>query len=650
MSYISDKSVQQIYDTIKVEEVVGDFVHLKRRGINHIGLCPFHHEKTPSFNVSAAKGIFKCFGCGEGGDAVQFVMKIENLSYPEALRWLGKKYNIQLEEIAPSAEVIEKQQAADSLYIVNAFAQEYFQSQLFETDYGKSIGLQYLKERGLREETIRRFGLGYSNGINSDLVQTATAKGHKTDILQRAGLSGSAGKDFFRQRVMFPIHNISGKVLGFGGRTLSDDKKTPKYLNTPESEIYHKSKILYGISQAKKAILQENMCYMVEGYMDVITLSQAGIENVVASSGTSLTVGQIQLVKRFSPNLTILYDGDAAGIKAALRGLELVLEQDMNVKVLLIPDGEDPDSYLQKVGVSAFREFLQREAVDFILFKTRLLLKDAKNDPIKRAELIKDLVESISHIPDTLKRSVYVKQCSELMDIGEQILHTEINKRIASKLKKNLETENKGEISASELPVPLEPGIEEPDFLIPEKGRAHEFLEKDIARILIMFGNKELSNSETVAEYILLNMSELIDEFDSPIFAEVVEICIETLAAGKNLRPEIFIQHKNSKIAELAINVISTPYEYSANWEKLNVFLSSQKMPEENHVADAKSGILRFKLKKIERLMEKNQAEIKKIQESGADLEELLKLLKVQQKLIQMRGDIAREQNTVVLK
>jgi len=649
MSYISDKSVQQIYDTIKVEDVVGDFVHLKRRGINHIGLCPFHNEKTPSFNVSAAKGIFKCFGCGEGGDAVQFVMKIENLSYPEALRWLAKKYNIQLEEIAPSAEAMEKQQAADSLYIVNAFAQEYFQTQLFDTDYGRSIGLQYFKERGLREETIRRFGLGYSNGINSDLVQTATGKGYKLEIMQSAGLASTAGKDFFRQRVMFPIHNLSGKVLGFGGRTLSSDKKTPKYLNTPESEIYHKSKILYGISQAKKAILQENMCYMVEGYMDVITLSQAGIENVVASSGTSLTVGQIQLVKRFSPNLTILYDGDAAGIKAALRGLELVLEQDLNVKVLLIPDGEDPDSYLQKIGVSAFREFLQKEAVDFILFKTRLLLKDAKDDPMKRADLIRELVDSIAHIPDTLKRSVYVKQCSELMDIGEQILHTEINKRIAIRLKKNLEAENKNENNEGDLPIPVEPGMDE-SIIIQEKSKRHEFLEKDIARILIVFGNKELTAKETVAEYVLINMSDLIDEFDSPVFAEVVEICIETLSAGKALKPEIFIQHKNPKIAELAINVISTPYEYSVNWEKLNVFLSSQKMPDENHIADAKSGILRFKLRKIERLMEKNQQEIKKIQDSAADMEELIKLLKVQQKLIQMRGEIAKEQNIVVLK
>jgi DNA primase len=652
MGYISDKSVQQIYDTAKVEDVVGDFVHLKRRGINYIGLCPFHHEKTPSFNVSPVKGIFKCFGCSEGGDAVQFVMKIEQCSYPEALRWVANKYNIALEEIAPSTEQMEKQQAADSLYIVNGFAQEYFTSQLFDTDYGRSVGLQYFKERGLREETIRRFGLGYSNGINSDLVQTALTKGYELPLMQKAGLASTAGKDFFRQRVMFPIHNLSGKVLGFGGRTLSSDKKTPKYLNTPESEIYHKSKILYGISQAKKAIITENMCYMVEGYMDVITLSQAGIENVVASSGTSLTVGQIQLVKRFSPNITILYDGDAAGIKAALRGLELVLEQDMNVKVALIPDGEDPDSYLQKVGITAFKQFLEAESADFILFKTRLLLKDAKNDPIKRAELVKELVETISHIPDALKRAVYVKDCSVLMEIGEQILHTEINKRISAQLKKeHAAGERKEGPTEGELPPPKEDGY---SVQVEERQAAqstgHEFMEKDIARILIQFGHKELSETETVAEFILLNMADLIDEFDSELYAKVIEIYLEYLTEGKKTSPELFIQHQDPKISKLAVNLLSTPYEYSHNWEKLNVYLSSQKMPDENHEADTKSGILRFKLKKVERIMERNQLEIKLLQGKSVDLEELMTLLKVQNKLIQLRGEIAIQSNTVVLK
>lgn len=649
MAYISEKSVQQIYDTALVEEVVGDFVHLKRRGINYIGLCPFHHEKTPSFNVSPSKGIFKCFGCGEGGDAVQFVMKIENVSYPEALRFIANKYNIQLEEIAPSPEIIEKQQAADSLYIVNSFAQEYFQSQLFDTDYGRSVGLQYFKERGLREETIKKFGMGYANGLNNDLIQTALGKGHLLEVMQKAGLASSSSKDFFRQRVMFPIHNISGKVLGFGGRTLSSDKKIPKYLNTPESEIYHKSKVLYGISQAKKAILKENLCYMVEGYMDVVTLSQAGIENVVASSGTSLTVGQIQLVKRFSPNLTILYDGDAAGIKAALRGLELVLEQDMNVKVVLIPDGEDPDSYLQKIGVSAFKEFLQNEALDFILFKTRLLLKDSKNDPMKRAELLKELVESISHVPDVLKRSVYVKECSSLLEISEQILHNEINKRIASKLKKEqTQKENKVVTSHDNYDVGNQTDIQEQKFI--QKKGTHEFLEKDIARILIQFGDKEFTKNQSVAEYVLESMAELLDEFDSDVVVKVIEICIQNMAGGKDIRPDIFVHNSDPEISSLAVNLLSSNYEYSPNWEKLNVFLSSQKMPEENHIADAISGILRFKLRKIERIMEKNKAQIKALYENGGNSDNMMKLLKAQNKLVQMRGEIAAKQNTVVLK
>lgn len=651
MGYISDKSVQEIYDAAKIDEVVGDYVHLKRRGINLIGNCPFHNEKTPSFNVSPAKGIFKCFGCGEGGNAVNFVMKIEQLSYSEALRRIAKKYNIELEEVAPSTEDLEKQQAADSLYIVNAFAQTYYLEQLFETDHGKSVGLQYFKERGLREETIRRFGLGYAHGVESDFIQNALKKGYDANILIKAGLSSTGGKDFYRQRVMFPIHNLSGKVIGFGGRTLSSDKKTPKYINTPESEIYHKSKILYGIHQAKKAILTDNRCYLVEGYMDVLTLSQAGIENVVASSGTALTPGQIQLIKRFSPNITILYDGDAAGIKAALRGLDLVLEQDMNVKVALIPDGEDPDSYLQKVGITAFRTFLEKEAVDFILFKTRLLLSDAKNDPIKKAELVKDLVDSIAIIPDPLKRAVYVRDCSNLMDVQEQILHNEINKRIVQQHKKDksVQEEQKNQADESENNVQKTDDEGFSNTAFTQKSKL-EFQERDIVRILIQFGHKIFKEEETVAEYILTNMAELMGEFENALYAGIIETYIENLSVGKTINTDFFINHTNEEISKLAINLISSPYEYSEKWAKMNVFLNSQKMPDENHIADAMSGIQRFKLKKIERLMLNNQKEIQAIQEKKGDFEELVILLKVQSKLIEMRATIAKLVNTVVLK
>jgi DNA primase len=659
MGYIEDKTVQEIHETAKVEEVVGDFVHLKKRGINYIGLCPFHNEKTPSFTVSPAKGIYKCFGCGQAGNAVNFVMEHEQFSYPEALHYLAKKYNIHIEEKEVSAEYKEQQRKADSLYIVNEFASKHFMEQLFNTDYGRNVGLSYFKERGLREETIKRFALGFANGQQSDLVQTALKKGFTQEILKQAGLATTYGKDFFRNRVQFPIQNLSGKVVGFGGRILTNEKKQPKYLNTPESDIYQKSRILYGIHQAKKSIVSEDLCYMVEGYMDVLALSQAGIENVVASSGTSLTVGQIRLVKRYTPNITILYDGDAAGIKAALRGLDLVLEQDMNVKVVLVPDGEDPDSYLQKIGLTAFKTYIKEHAEDFILFKTNMLLKDAKDDPIARAELLKDIVATIAKIPDALKRAVYVRECSNLLKVDEQILHVEINKRIASALKKARKDAQK-ETTTSGYGDDLPPPPEDIDGSMPvdntqghqaaSTASGHEFLERDIARILIQFADKEFSEGESVAEFILMGMGDLIDEFDSELYAEVVEICLDRLEKDQALNSDFFIQYKDQRISKLAIDVIATPYEYSEGWEELNVFLTSQEFPEENHVKDAKSGILRFKLRKTERIMEKNQEEIKRLQKEQGSAEDLIMHLKVHNKLIEMRKELANQLNTVVLR
>ncbi|MCI5080604.1 MAG: DNA primase, partial [Saprospiraceae bacterium] len=347
---ITQKSVQEILETAKVEDVIQDFVNLKRRGVNMIGLCPFHNEKTPSFTVSPAKNIYKCFGCGKAGNPVQFLMDHENLSFPEALRWLAQKYGIEIEEKQVSQEVIEERQRLDSLYIVNKFARDFFAEQLFETDRGKSVGLSYFKQRGFREDIIRKFGLGYSPAQSDLLTVTAKQKGYNIDLMKEVGLTSKYGRDFFRDRVMFTIHNLSGKVIGFGGRILQKDVKAPKYINSPETEIYNKSKVLYGAFFAKTAIRKQDECILVEGYTDVISLHQDGIENVVASSGTSLTVDQIRLVKRYTQNIKILYDGDKAGIKAALRGLDLVLAQDMNVKVVLLPEGEDPDSYLQGVG------------------------------------------------------------------------------------------------------------------------------------------------------------------------------------------------------------------------------------------------------------------------------------------------------------
>jgi DNA primase len=443
---IEQKTIAEIFETAKIDEVVGDFVNLRRRGVNMIGLCPFHNEKSPSFTVSPAKGIYKCFGCGKGGNSVNFIMEHEQASYPDALRFLAKKYGIKIEEKVLTPEQDMERQRVDSLFILNEYAVNYYHDNLMNDDVGKSVGLSYFKERGFRKDIIEKFQLGFAFDKNDHLTLNMVNKGYKLELLKSVGLTTQYGRDFFRNRVLFPIHSLSGKVLGFGGRILVTDKKQPKYLNTSETEIYNKSKVLYGIYFAKKAIRQEDDCFLVEGYTDVISLHQAGIENVVASSGTSLTVGQIQLIKRYTPNITILYDGDAAGIKAALRGLDLVLEQDMNVKVVLLPEGEDPDSFVQSVGTKQFKEYIAENAADFILFKTNLILEETKNDPIKRATLIKDIIESIARIPDPIKRSVFVRECANLMEMSEQILIDEANKammRLMENQKKEAQNEER---------------------------------------------------------------------------------------------------------------------------------------------------------------------------------------------------------------
>ncbi|WMX14367.1 MULTISPECIES: DNA primase [unclassified Aureispira] len=675
---ITQKTIQTIFETVKVEDVVGDFVKLTRRGVNYIGLCPFHNEKTPSFTVSPAKNIYKCFGCGEGGNAVNFIMDLEQLSYPEALKSLAKKYNIPIEEDELTEEQAAQLQLSDSLYVVNQFAKEHFQQQLFETDYGKSVGLSYFKQRGFREEIIKKFGLGFANGGANDLMQKGLSKGYEEEVLEKAGLIKNK-RDFFKNRVQFPIHNVSGKVIGFGGRILTANKKAPKYLNTPETDIYNKRKTLYGIYFARKAIVKMNECYMVEGYTDVISLHQAGIENIVASSGTSLTADQVRLVKRYAPNMTILYDGDKAGIKAALRGLDIVIEQDMNVKVVLLPEGEDPDSYLKKVGATAFKEFIDREANDFILFKSNLLLKDAEHDPIKKSEVIKDIVGSIAKIPDALKRSVYVKECAQLMEMSEQLLHTEINKRIQANAKKQYQQEQRQKSRETKSTKPSS----EPDYYDPYEGMpseeemlyaggefpmetggqpqkrntnvkkktAEEYQEMDIARILINFGDRQLDKETTVAEFILLDMLDMIEEFDHPICSKIVQEYLTKLQANEKITTNYFTYHSDPAVAKLAVDLVARmeEHDFSEGWERLNVFLNTQELPEINHVADAKSSILRFKLKKIERLIRKNQLLLKASQEAKNDTDVLI-YMKVSLKLMEIKKDLATQMNTVVLR
>src|SRR5512133_1523936 len=416
---IDRPTIERILDAAQITEVVQEFVQLKKRGVNYLGLCPFHNEKTPSFTVSPAKEISKCFGCGKVGNSVNFIMEHEHLSYPEALKYLAKKYHIEVIEKELTQEELEKQNERESLLVVSAYAARQFTENLFHTDEGISVGLTYFKERGFRQDTLKKFEVGYSFEKRDSFSLKAISDGYKTDFLVKTGLSIQHEDrvfDRFAGRVMFPIHSLSGQVLGFGGRVLKTDVKTAKYLNSPESEIYHKSRILYGIFQARKTITQEDKCYLVEGYTDVMSLHEAGIENVVASSGTSLTVEQVRLIKRFTPNITILYDGDAAGIKASIRGIDLVLEEGMNVKIVLLPNNEDPDSLSKKISNEEFLKYLGENETDFIRFKTQLLLEEAASDPVRKANLIRDIVRSIAVIPDMITRTVYIKECSLVLE------------------------------------------------------------------------------------------------------------------------------------------------------------------------------------------------------------------------------------------
>ena len=641
-------------EAAKIEEVVQDYVNLKRRGVNMIGLCPFHNEKTPSFTVSPSKNIFKCFGCGKGGDPARFIMEHENLGFPDALRQLARKYRIEIEEVELTPEMAAEQAERESLFIVNDFAKAFYHDQLMNTDLGKSVGLSYFKARGFREEIIKKFGLGFAPNERDAFTKKATQLGYKPEYLEKLGLSRN-GRDFFWNRVMFTIHNLSGKPIAFAGRILQKDVKAPKYINSPETDIYTKSKILYGAWLAKGPIRKQDECILVEGYTDVISLHQAGIENVVASSGTSLTEGQILLIKRFTSNIKILYDGDPAGIRAALRGLDLVLEKDMNVKVVLLPDGEDPDSYLQKAGTAAFKEYLDKEARDFILFKTDLLLAEVGTDPVKRAALVHNIVESIARVPDPFKRSFYIKACARIMELEEAVLVAETNKVVRKILqKRHFDRQRKEgvQVNIVEEGQPVE-GKAPPPVAIHKKEQLvqDEFQEREIARLLVTFGSRLFDPEEkiTVAEYILGSIEEVLNDFDNQQYQTIVRECFERVVSGQGVSPQYFIAHPDHKISTLAIDLLHSPYDYSPGWEERGLPLHSQKMPELNFMEDSKSALLRFKLKKVMRLWEKNQQQLKDLR-PGTDDAKIMRLLKVQSKLNNLRNELAKALGTVVLK
>ncbi|MEZ5044446.1 MAG: DNA primase [Saprospiraceae bacterium] len=651
---ITNKSVQEIIDIARVEDVIQDFVVLKRRGANLMGLCPFHNEKTPSFVVSPGKNIYKCFGCGQAGGPVQFLMELESFSFPDALRYLAKKYRIEIEETVASQEEVAARQHLDSLFLINQFAQDYFQDQLMHTDLGKSVGLSYFKKRGFREDTIRKFGLGFTTDQKDAFTQKAIQTGYPVESLKNLGLTTQYDRDFFRNRVMFTIHNLSGKPIAFAGRILLKDVKAPKYINSPETEIYHKSKVLYGANFAKQAIQKLDECILVEGYTDVISLHQAGIENVVAASGTSLTVEQIRLIKRFTPNVKILFDGDVAGLKAALRGIDLILEQDLNVKVVLLPNGEDPDSYLQQLGTNDFKTFLAEQGKDFILFKTNLLLEEVGHDPVKKTDLVRDIVASIGCIPDPIKRSLYIKECARLVDVEEQLLINEINKIVNKQLTKHRADHDKGNLHR--VDTSKETAGDTPEKTVLNVGKTEtiggdEFQEKDIVRILVAGGGQIFDEEEkiSVGEYILSNIEDVVDDFDSPIYQKVVKIGLQHLAEGGALTDTFFTHHSDPEVQKLAINLVTSPYELSENWEKrFEITLQTQKMPELNFSLDSIQSLKRFRLRKITRMCQKNQDQIKALSTSG-DIDQMMVYMKVQQKLIDIRNELAKELGTVVL-
>lgn len=685
---IDQATIDRILDAANIVDVVSEFVTLRRRGINFVGLCPFHTDKSPSFYVSPAKNICKCFACGEGGTAVHFIMKHEQLSYVDALRYLAKKYNIEIQE--RELTTAEKQIRGDreSMFIINDFARKYFTTQLYEHTEGKNIGMRYFIERGFREDIIKKFQLGYSLDKRDALYQEAIKSGYRKDYLEKTGLivnrdDGSV-YDRFRGRVIFPVHTVSGKVVAFGGRILKKDEKTAKYVNSPESEIYHKSNELYGIYFAKQAIVKADRCFLVEGYTDVISMHQAGVENVVASSGTALTQGQIRLIHRFTNNITVLYDGDAAGIKAALRGINLLLEDGMNIKVVLLPDGEDPDSFARKQNASSFHAFIQNNETDFIRFKTKLLLEDAGGDPIKRSALISDIIRTIALIPDSIARSVYAKECSTMLEIDERVIVTEINKIQLAKQEKNFSgtTVKKHPQPLPSFPdnptIPDYPFIPDypedlassesfppslPEDILPGKETQtppaslqttntkpqrspYEAYELCLLRYVVRYGERILYDyfdeeeqkqiTFRIAEFIKFDLDRDELTFYTPLYKEILEEASERCSTEGFSAQRYFLAHPNPAISRLTANLISEKYQLSKYHTKFRELETEEDKLAQFVPRDLfamKDAYISHQIKEIQQ----------KLKEAGDDMEKIAELMKQQHQLQEIEAALAKE-------
>jgi len=617
---IDQATIDRILDAAQIVDVVSEFVTLRRRGVNYIGLCPFHNEKTASFSVSPSKGVCKCFSCGKGGNSVHFIMEHEQLSYYEALKYLAKKYHIEFKERELTNEEKQAQNTRESMFIINQFARDYFQNILKNHVEGRSVGGAYFRQRGFRDDIIEKFQLGYSIEERDALAQEALRKGYQKEFLVKTGLCYETDDnrvvDRFRGRVLFPVHTLSGKVVAFGGRILStENKKLAKYVNSPESEIYHKSNELYGIYFAKQAIVKQDRCFLVEGYTDVISMHQSGVENVVSSSGTALTPGQIRLIHRFTNNITVIYDGDMAGIKASVRGIDMLLEEGMNIKVVLLPDGDDPDSFARKHNATDFQAYISAHEVDFIRFKTNLLLNESAKDPMKRAELISDLVKSIAIIPEAIVRDVYAKECGQLLHLEQKLLITEIAKQREKLLEKGIKPEKSPEPETENIPSPV------PDTyqtFIPQDGReGQEFyqFELQIIQTIIRYGEKiifripdgEKEKLVTVIEYI---DSELKDDnlsFHNPLHRTILAEALENMNNQGFIAQQYFIKHPDPIIGKLAAELASNRYELSKIFSKTQKVIADEERLHEfvpMFITNFKSAIIREELVHIARKLQ----------------------------------------------
>jgi DNA primase len=642
---LTEQTIQQIKDRVDIIDIVGEFVKLKKRGTNYIGNCPFHNEKTPSFTVSAAKGIYKCFGCGKSGNAISFVMEHEKYGYPEALRWLAARYNIEVEETVSSPEQKQLAQTADSLYIINNFAQKFFTEQLFKTEEGNEIALSYLKERGFRNEVLEKFQVGYNPNSRDTLTRALLGSQFNRELLPKTGLVSTRNEelvDNYRGRIIFPIHGITGKIIGFGARVIGKSDRGPKYINTPENEIYSKSRILYGAYFARTAIDKANECLLVEGYTDVVSLHQAGIENVVASGGTSLTTDQLRLIKKYTNNLTIIYDGDSAGVKAALRGLDMALEESLNVRLVLIPDNEDPDSYVNKVGARAFNEFVATSKKDFIIFQLEVMLKEAGHDVTRKSEVVNQVAETLSKISkaeDFTKLQDYTRQCADLLKIDETGLTNLVNKYKRERIAKE---EKRAGVDAT-MPPPDYAGQPE-DVLLDDtqlllnQDEAHE---RNMLRVLMEYGLRKWDEERSMADYIFDELEQF--HFDNPQLEKLYDTYRSMYERGMEPTTKSLLYHDDETLRSLVANISLSPFELSQNWDE--VMESMNIVNRDNSHQDVAMSVNFYKLRKIKKMFDQNQRDME-----HATAEEQMRLIEVHKHLKEIERELAKQLGTVIIK